>query len=145
MNQADRAKPLGRLDVPVVAAVTILTSVVYYAIQEFLWRVVEPFDSSHIINSTSTSPGLRWDALHFLAIAKRGYQHEQQVAFQPGWQAVLHILGMGTSPGAADDAILRGSVIVNSGVRLLANIYLYKYVASIAAALTGGQIDQIPV
>lgn len=32
----------------------------------------------------------RWDAVHFFSIAERGYEYEQQVAFQPGWHALLH-------------------------------------------------------
>lgn len=115
----------GRHDIPAITGLTLLTSAAYYGIQELLWRVVEPFDSSHLINTTATSPGLRWDALHFLAIATGGYTHEQQVAFQPGWQGLLHVLGMGAGNGG-DDAILRAAVIVNTLMRMLANVYLYK-------------------
>lgn len=129
MDSVGRATSRGHRDILIVATVTILTSALYYAALELLWRVVSPFDSSHLINTASTSPGLRWDALHFVGIAKRGYQYEQQLAFQPCWQAILHILGFGASRERTDDAILRGSVVVNTLIRVLANVYLYKCVA----------------
>lgn len=35
----------------------------------------------------------RWDAVHFFAIAERGYAFEQQGAFQPGWHVLLRLAG----------------------------------------------------
>lgn len=135
MGSAGLATSRSRRDFVIVAALTTLTSTLYYAALEFFWRVVSPFDSSHLINTAATSPGLRWDALHFLGIAKRGYQYEQQLAFQPCWQAILHMLDFGPSHGGTDDAILRGSVVVNALIRVLANVYLYKYVGGLKPRL----------
>jgi hypothetical protein len=67
----------------------------------------EPFDSSHLLaspldgedsttpqsrsHSTLSTATLRWDAIHFVSIARDGYVWEQQLAFQPGWPLVLRI------------------------------------------------------
>ncbi|CAK9782258.1 mannosyltransferase [Cutaneotrichosporon oleaginosum] len=124
---------LGGHDVQNVAGLTLLTSLGYYAVQEVLARVVEPFDSSHLL--ASTAPGLRWDALHFLGIATKGYMYEQHLAFQPGWQALLNVLG--------DDAnaILLRAAIVNIILRVGAAVLLYKLTRTLfnrrIALLTG--------
>ncbi len=110
----------GRHDVRNVAALTLLTSLGYYAVLEVLGRIVEPFDSSHILSSTA--PGLRWDALHFLGIAMRGYTYEQQLAFQPGWQGLLHALG------ANPDTILLRAALINTLLRAGAAFFLVKCV-----------------
>ncbi|EJT50939.1 hypothetical protein A1Q2_07035 [Trichosporon asahii var. asahii CBS 8904] len=39
---------------------------------------------------TSGSVFGRWDSVHFFSVARNGYEYEQQVAFQPGWHALLH-------------------------------------------------------
>lgn len=39
---------------------------------------------------TSGSVFGRWDSVHFFSVAEKGYEYEQQVAFQPGWHALLH-------------------------------------------------------
>jgi hypothetical protein len=51
------------------------------------------FDDSAALLEGYESPLIRWDAVHFTAIASRGYEYEQQLAFQPGWQGVLWLVG----------------------------------------------------
>ena len=115
-----------------------------------------PFDSSHLIvdptvfvqQPTST---LRWDALHFLAIAQRGYEYEQQLAFQPGWPLLLRYASMAWrsvrhgvtpirhGPGCSSNVALSVQEIVRTGEILACLSYagaammLYTWVASLAA------------
>jgi GPI mannosyltransferase 2 len=49
-----------------------------------LHNLVPLFDRSSLLVRPSTSSLVRWDAIHFLAAAERGYQYEQQWAFLPG-------------------------------------------------------------
>ena len=60
----------------------------------------DPFDSSHLLvthdavpaasaSETVSSVSLRWDAIHFVSIAREGYRYEQLLAFQPGWPVVI--------------------------------------------------------
>jgi len=51
------------------------------------------FDDSSALLSGQESTGVRWDAIHFTSIASKGYEYEQQLAFQPGWQGVLWLSG----------------------------------------------------
>jgi hypothetical protein len=51
------------------------------------------FDASPDIIDVTSSPYVRWDAIHFLSVAARGYEYEQHLAFQPGWHAVLALIG----------------------------------------------------
>lgn len=105
-------------DVLSVVRTTLATSVIYFAVQLALSRFVTPFDSSHLVHSPP-SPNLRWDAVHFMEIAKNGYQWEQHLAFQPGWQAILHFLDR---IGGA----LYGAVVLNTLARVGANVFLFK-------------------
>ena len=73
----------------------------------FTTAYLQPFDASHLLYSpvsvdTSTfrrwaSTALRWDALHFSAIAANGYMTEQIWAFFPGTPLVLRIASSLTS------------------------------------------------
>ncbi|EAU91361.1 GPI mannosyltransferase 2 [Coprinopsis cinerea okayama7 len=49
-----------------------------------LSNLVPLFDKSPLLVTPNSSPLVRWDAIHFLAIANNGYQFEQQWAFLPG-------------------------------------------------------------
>jgi phosphatidylinositol glycan class V len=51
------------------------------------------FDASSSLIGGQDDPTIRWDAIHFLSIATKGYEYEQQLAFQPGWQGVLYAVG----------------------------------------------------
>lgn len=53
------------------------------------------FDSSPSIDRSQWRPGhiLRWDAFHYLSIAQKGYEWEQQAAFMPGWPGAIRLGG----------------------------------------------------
>ena len=82
------------------------------------------FDASPTLIGEGWSPVLRWDAVHFVSVAGRGYQYEQQLAFQPGWHGILAVVGRAWQwmPGGhyIEDDILGGSVpsmILLGGIR----------------------------
>lgn len=80
-------------DVVIVAACALLSRAFNLNALQAVGRL-PLFDSSpEIIVSPPAPATLRWDALHFLGIAKDGYQYEQQVAFQPGWPTCLRLGG----------------------------------------------------
>lgn len=72
------------------------------------------FDASPSLLGTKDASLIRWDAIHFLSVASDGYQYEQQLAFQPGWHAVLHVVGRVWQSvfrtARLQDAITRGSI-----------------------------------
>jgi hypothetical protein len=59
---------------------------------------------------------VRWDAIHFTSIASKGYEYEQQLAFQPGWQGVLWAAGriwrLFDRSATAIDSISKGGTIL---------------------------------
>jgi phosphatidylinositol glycan class V len=87
------------------------------------------FDDSAALISGQESTGIRWDSIHFTAVASRGYQYEQQLAFQPGWQGVLWVAGWFrrlVAGGGAANSISKGGrilIVLLAGWRGLA---LYK-------------------
>lgn len=143
----------------------LLLSVISRLLPLFLLTVLSnlpqfpPFDSSHTVLTQSesspyipTSYGLngsgtiRWDAIHFLSIAKDGYRWEQQLAFQPGWMAILRIsglavsyirnrfIGFGDEPDGFDEGLQLspwdlevGGMIVSNLCFVGATIMLYRY------------------
>nr|XP_019049170.1 hypothetical protein I302_02951 [Kwoniella bestiolae CBS 10118]OCF28100.1 hypothetical protein I302_02951 [Kwoniella bestiolae CBS 10118] len=97
-----------------------------------LSRILPPFDSSHTLLSARNLPGLRWDAVHFVSIAEHGYTHEQQLAFQPLFMALLRITGECSAwvrggGGEVDVGdIVWGGMGVSAVVWVGASIMLYK-------------------
>lgn len=81
-------------DVTLVAAYALLSRVFHLGTHQPIGHL-PLFDSSpEIVVQAPVPTTLRWDALHFLGIAKDGYQYEQQLAFQPGWPACLRLGGV---------------------------------------------------
>lgn len=99
-----------------------------------LLKPLPTFDSSAEILQNGSAT-LRWDGIHFAAIAKDGYQYEQQIAFQPGWPLLLRALStMAVSLGWHGESeigrIVRIGEIVASASYIGATVMLYKYVSS---------------
>lgn len=82
---------LGRLaashPIILITALAILSRITPWSLLHALHLFIAPFDTSG-----SASPTLRWDAIHFTAIATKGYEYEQQIAFQPGWPLLVRLL-----------------------------------------------------
>jgi hypothetical protein len=74
------------------------------------------FDDSAALLEGCESPLIRWDAVHFTSIASRGYEYEQQLAFQPGWQGVLWLVGqcwrLADDKASSIEAISKGGSIL---------------------------------
>lgn len=96
------------------------------------------FDSSaQLLDPSSPAPAtFRWDAVHFAAIARRGYEYEQQIAFQPGWPALircfagaLRYAGLGGGSGDVRTVIRSGEVLA-CGSYIGASVMLYEYVST---------------
>lgn len=117
-------------DIKKITLLTAGTATSTYVILHLLTAFVKPFDSSHTIAGTS-EPGLRWDALHFQAVATRGYQYEQQLAFQPGWHGLLYLLrNLGSGLRGTEEnvltGLLRASFLMSLTSRVIANAFLYR-------------------
>lgn len=85
------------------------------------------FDDSAGLIEGQESPLIRWDAIHFTSIASDGYEYEQQLAFQPGWQGVLWLVGrcwrLVDDKASSIEAITKGGsmlMVVLAGWRCLA-------------------------
>lgn len=126
----------GARDTLFIAALTASTFIISHSLLVCLSTLVPPFDVSHTINTSTSLPGLRWDAIHFLSIAKDGYEFEQQLAFQPGWQVILAAAGravarVGRGGDTVNDAdLVQSALVINLIARVVANVYLYKCVSS---------------
>lgn len=115
-----------------LASLALLSRVIALFLLILLQKVIPPFDSSHQLNTSN--PTTRWDAIHFLSIAKDGYQYEQQLAFQPGWMAVLRASGwmvsrfqliFGGDGGVGTDQLAWGGCIAAISCYVGAVIMLY--------------------
>lgn len=122
-------------DIRLIALLTLSTSLLSLLLLHVFAWLIPPFDSSHLLASASYSPTLRWDAVHFLSVARRGYEWEQHLAFQPGWHGSLRAAGeavafarrlVGRAGGVGDGDVLTGGVLLSIGARVVANVYLYK-------------------
>jgi hypothetical protein len=72
-----------------IGLLAVLARLVPWALLHVL-QYLPSFDSSALLVSGPLgSSSLRWDAIHFVSIAKEGYRYEQQIAFQPGWPLLL--------------------------------------------------------
>lgn len=113
-------------DTTLIVGLAILSRLFTLSLLSIL-SYLQPFDSSHLLTS-SNSPTLRWDALHFSTIAVEGYEYEQQLAFQPGWPGVMHLAGrfltFGKQPGLHE--VVWGGVFVGNAAFVGASVMLYK-------------------
>ncbi|TFK86242.1 glycosyltransferase family 76 protein [Polyporus arcularius HHB13444] len=110
-----------------------------------------PEDGRFSLRHALASAVLRWDAFHFVPIAKEGYTYENQWAFFPGTPFVIRIVGklvdaafsfLGAHPAPGWEGILLGSMIspvlsVLSVLRLydLSLVHLNSCNAAFLAAL----------
>ncbi|WWC66370.1 uncharacterized protein I206_100271 [Kwoniella pini CBS 10737] len=90
VEEASRLHPT--LSIGLTASIIRLVHITFLYLLSWL---IPPFDNSHnLVSSTSTNtPGLRWDAIHFISIAKYGYIYEQHLAFQPLFMGLLRLSG----------------------------------------------------
>ncbi|OXG37989.1 GPI mannosyltransferase 2 [Cryptococcus neoformans Gb118] len=105
--------------------------ILHLTILSGLSKALPLFDTSPSLLLPSPPPALRWDAIHFSSIAYIGYEYEQQVAFQPGWLAVMRLAGEGVRFIRAapvvelNDVILGGTIVANFAF-VAATLVLYK-------------------
>lgn len=99
------------------------------------------FDSSSALlqpGIPSDSAIIRWDAIHFLAIAQNGYEYEQQAAFQPGLPGLLRLIStaqqwvselVGSVGDGGDDTLkwFGAVAVLVSGLR---TVSLFRWVRS---------------
>jgi len=116
---------------------------------------LQPFDASHLLhlpvsNDASVfrrwaSTALRWDALHFSAIAANGYLTEQSWAFLPGTPLVMRI----ASSLAPDQSVVIGLVSLLANACSLWSTYdLYSltflHTRSLEAAFLAAALSILP-
>ncbi|WWC58574.1 uncharacterized protein I303_101117 [Kwoniella dejecticola CBS 10117] len=126
-------------------SIVLLAAIIRISHIAFLYilsSLIPPFDTSHTLltadqPSTGGLPGLRWDAIHFVSIAKDGHTHEQQLAFQPLFMGILRLAGEVVScfkriEGADEGAGVRvgdvvwGGMVVSSICWVGSCVLLYK-------------------
>ncbi|KAL7423572.1 ER membrane glycoprotein subunit of the GPI transamidase complex-like protein [Cryptotrichosporon argae] len=134
-----------RLLVVLSLAHSLLTLALIHLVSLF----VPAFDASH------ARPTVRWDAVHFLGIARAGYGFEQQLAFQPGffalvrapWVFVEHArrllswaVGAGGHVGRhtalgdlAEGQLVLSATIINVLARTAATVQLYRLTKRVSA------------
>ncbi|WVQ85547.1 hypothetical protein IAT38_007713 [Cryptococcus sp. DSM 104549] len=130
--------PLSRLS-PTALIITLSISVrlLQLLVLHILPSFLPLFDTSPLLLSPNPSPGLRWDAIHFASIATRGYEYEQQLAFQPGWLGVMRLageavrwvkssMGLGATAAVEVQDVVLGGMIVGNVAYVLATFVLYK-------------------
>ncbi|KAL9939792.1 hypothetical protein V8E36_001609 [Tilletia maclaganii] len=116
----DATRSLGRKVLLISASHRIASLVLLVFVLPSI-RLGHPFDSSSLLLSASPphslglniilEPLIRWDAVHFLDIAQRGYTLEQHFAFQPGLPAWLRLTGLDADQGwSASQAVLLTSL-----------------------------------
>lgn len=93
----DRLDSIANSDI-LLGLVCVIPATITYLILPLLTSRYNPiplplFDNSPALLGITGSPTVRWDAIHFLSVASGGYQFEQQLAFQPGWQLALRRVG----------------------------------------------------
>jgi hypothetical protein len=109
----------------------------------FLDRRIPMFDTSPQLLSREFQPssfwnyhdGARWDAIHYLSVATEGYRWEQQLAFMPGWPAVLRLLkDLVSAVPWARNAPVRFidniGILLGSTCQIAATVELFKCVSS---------------
>ncbi|OCF31134.1 hypothetical protein I317_07883 [Kwoniella heveanensis CBS 569] len=115
-----------------VAVLALSIRISHLIVLYLLSLILPPFDASQPIVASSILPGLRWDAVHFSSIALEGYRWEQQLAFQPLWQAILRLSGegLGSIKGGKAEVSVKDVVRGGMGVSVLAwvgaSVMLFK-------------------
>ncbi|WVQ71222.1 hypothetical protein IAR50_000747 [Cryptococcus sp. DSM 104548] len=109
----------------------LATRIIHLSLLYAITHLIPLFDSSPELLQHSPLPGLRWDAIHFASVASRGYEYEQQVAFQPGWLSVMRLAGevvrwaRGATVVDIGDVVLGGTIVANASI-IGATVMLYR-------------------
>ncbi|WVN90315.1 uncharacterized protein L203_105551 [Cryptococcus depauperatus CBS 7841] len=117
--------------ISVLSILAVCSRLAHLFILHILNRFLPLFDTSPSLVISSPPPALRWDAIHFASIASRGYEYEQQLAFQPGWLGVMRLAGKGLSflrgGNVVDvqDVLIGGTLFANAAF-VGSSIMLYK-------------------
>ncbi|KAI8592902.1 GPI mannosyltransferase 2 [Geranomyces variabilis] len=84
-------------------------------------------ENTHTVTLNSLlAPFVRWDAVYFLAIADRGYVHEQEFAFFPGLPLVMRAVAAWIPGLQRDQALMLAGVIVSNLSFVAAAVVLYR-------------------
>ena len=118
-------------NVKLIILTATLSRLVSLLLLIILSHASSPFDTSHQLVSIISAPAtLRWDAIHFTSIALHGYEHEQQLAFQPGWPGIMRLAAesvrwLMAGQVGSEDVVMGGIVIANLAF-IGASAMLYK-------------------